>query len=117
MIGVDDIGAFAAKAFAAPEQFKDKAIELAGDAVTFPRIAEILSEISGKPITYEPVSGPIMMGILRGAGLDEGTAGFVTALDENTAAGLLSGCTGELSALIGRPTTPLKEGLGMAMES
>jgi uncharacterized protein YbjT (DUF2867 family) len=52
MIAVDDIGAFAAKAFAAPEQFKGKAIELAGDAVTFPRVAEILSAVGGKPVTY-----------------------------------------------------------------
>ena len=37
------------------------------------------------------------------------------ALDANIAAGLLSCVTGELSALIGRPTTPLKEGLKAAL--
>jgi NAD(P)H dehydrogenase (quinone) len=99
------------------EGHEDKVYECSGDyAWDFDELANAISEISGKPVVYEPVSAPIMMGILRGAGLDEGTAGFVTALDENTAAGLLSGCSGELSKLIGRPTTPLKEGLRTAME-
>lgn len=99
------------------EGHEGKVYECSGDyAWDFDELANAISEISGKPVVYEPVSAPIMMGILRGGGLDEATAGFVAALDENTAAGLLSGCTGELSKLIGRPTTPLKEGLRTAME-
>jgi NAD(P)H dehydrogenase (quinone) len=89
--------------------------ECSGDyAWDFNELASAISAIIGKPVVYQPVDGPTMVGILKGAGLDEGTAGFVAALDENTAAGLLSVCTGELSALIGRPTTPLKEGLQAA---
>ena len=99
------------------EGHEGKVYECSGDyAWDFDELATAISEISGKPVVYEAVHAGVMMGILRGAGLDEATAGFVTALDENTAAGLLSGCTGELSALIGRPTTPLKEGLRTAME-
>jgi uncharacterized protein YbjT (DUF2867 family) len=52
MIAVDDIGAFVAKAFADPEAYKGKAIELAGDAVTFPEVAKILSNVGGKPVQY-----------------------------------------------------------------
>jgi hypothetical protein len=40
-----------------------------------------------------------------------GAAGFSAALDSNITAGLLSEVTGQLSALMGRPTTPLKMGL------
>ena len=49
------------------------------------------------------------MQALLGAGLDEGTAGFVVALDGNAAEGLLGVTTGELAKLLGRPTVPLAE--------
>jgi NAD(P)H dehydrogenase (quinone) len=43
------------------------------------------------------------------AGLDEGTAGFVAALDANIANGDLAEATEDLKKLIGRPSTPLKD--------
>ncbi len=99
------------------EGHEDKVYECSGDyAWDYDELAGAISDIIGKPVVYEPVNVPTMMGILKGAGVDEGTAGFITALDANTAEGLLAGCTGELSRLIGRPTTPLKEGLKIAME-
>ena len=42
-------------------------------------------------------------------GLDDGTAGFVAALDANIAAGNLEEATGDLRKIIGRAGTPLKE--------
>lgn len=90
--------------------------ELSGDvAWHYDELAQAISEITGSPVTYRPVDPAEYIGILTGAGLDEATAGFVVALDQNTADGLLAGVTGELSALIGRPTTPLLEGLGAAV--
>jgi NAD(P)H dehydrogenase (quinone) len=38
-------------------------------------------------------------------------------MDSNIAAGLLAEVTGQLSALIGRPTTPLEKGLTDALSS
>jgi NAD(P)H dehydrogenase (quinone) len=55
--------------------------------------------------------------MLKDAGQDERIAGFTAALDGNIAAGLLAKVTGQLSALIGRPTTPLKKGLTDALAS
>jgi NAD(P)H dehydrogenase (quinone) len=49
--------------------------------------------------------------LLASFGLDEGTVGFVVALDGNIRDGLLAETSGELARLIGRPTTPLAEGL------
>lgn len=90
--------------------------ELSGDvAWHYDELAQAISEITGSPVTYRPVDPAEYIGILTGAGLDEATAGFVVALDQNTADGLLAGVTGELSALIGRPTTPLLEGLRAAV--
>ena len=53
--------------------------------------------------------------LLKAAGLDDGTVYFVTTLDANTRDGLLAETSGDLSRLIGRPTTPLREGLSAAL--
>lgn len=58
MIAVDDIGAFAALAFARPEQFVGKALEIAGDEMTLPEAAEVLSRVSGRPVRYVPAETP-----------------------------------------------------------
>jgi NAD(P)H dehydrogenase (quinone) len=86
--------------------------ELGGDyAWTYDDLAAAIAEVIGKPVTYEPVDGATLVEILQSVGLDEGTAGFVAALDANIAAGALAEVTHDLSRLIGRPTTPLVEGL------
>ena len=46
---------------------------------------------------------------MTAAGVDEGVAGFVAALDANIAEGALAEAAPDLSAVIGRPTTSLKE--------
>jgi NAD(P)H dehydrogenase (quinone) len=55
--------------------------------------------------------------MLKDAGQDERVAGFTAALDSNIAAGLLGEVNGQLSALIGQPTTPLNKGLTDALLS
>jgi NAD(P)H dehydrogenase (quinone) len=93
-----------------------KVYELSGDkAWDYTELAETFSDILGRPVVYRSVSPEEHRQILLGAGLDEGTAGFVVALDGNTRDGLLAATTGELRTLIGRPTTPLAEGLRAAL--
>lgn len=55
MVAVDDIGKFGAKAFADAEQLKNVDIDIAGDAVTYPEAAAGVSEILGKPVTYQQI--------------------------------------------------------------
>ena len=89
-----------------------KTYELGGDyAWNFDELAAAMSEVIGRPVTYQPVDGATLVQILKGAGLDEGTAGFVAALDGNIAEGVLAEATGDLSRLTGRPTTSLVAGL------
>ena len=91
--------------------------ELGGDSAwDFNELAETIGVIIGKPVVYKSVDVPTLIGILKGAGLDEGLAGFMAAVDGNIAEGALSEVTGELSKLIGRPTTPLKKGLEDAIQ-
>jgi uncharacterized protein YbjT (DUF2867 family) len=50
IIAVDDIGAYTADAFAKPEKYMNKVIEIAGDEMTNDQIAKTMSEVFGHPI-------------------------------------------------------------------
>jgi uncharacterized protein YbjT (DUF2867 family) len=52
LINSDDLGAAVAAAVADPDRFHEAEIEFAGDLLTFPQIAEILSDATGRQITY-----------------------------------------------------------------
>jgi len=108
--------AAAAVAVLLGEGHENKVYELSGDyAWDFNELAAAASEIIGNPVVYKPVDGQTLIDALTAAGVERPGAEFAAALDANIAAGLLSGVTGELSALIGRPTTPLEEGLRAAI--
>lgn len=106
----------AAAAAAVGEGHENRVYELAGDeAWTMPDLAAAISEVTGRPVRYVDVSTEEHVAALTAAGLDEGTAQFVAALDANIAAGTLADASGDLARLIGRPTTPLVEGLRAAL--
>jgi NAD(P)H dehydrogenase (quinone) len=89
-----------------------KVYELSGDAAwSFAEFAETAAGIIGSPVALHSVTPEEHAAALAGFGLDEGTVGFVVALDGNIRDGLLGVTTGDLARLIGRPTTPLAEGL------
>jgi uncharacterized protein YbjT (DUF2867 family) len=50
IVATDDIGAFAELAFANPEQYLGKTIELAGDELTETQIAEVFTKVIGRPV-------------------------------------------------------------------
>ncbi len=86
--------------------------ELAGDvAWNYSDLAAAFAEVLGREVTYAPLSFDEQVSALRSFGLDEGTAGFVAALDAGIRDGALADTDGTLARLIGRPTTPLVEGL------
>ncbi|QEE61484.1 SDR family oxidoreductase [Salinibacterium sp. dk2585] len=86
--------------------------EFSGDvAWGYEELARVISSIVEREVTYKRVSPREHRKILTKAGLDIGTAGFIVTLDTNTREGALADATDTLSSLIGRPTTPLAEGL------
>ncbi|WP_165069568.1 SDR family oxidoreductase [Marisediminicola senii] len=90
----------------------NRTYELSGDvAWNFDDLAAALAEITGREVSYRPLTPEQHREQLLAAGLDDGTAGFVVALDAGIRSGALAETPGELSALIGRPTTPLVDGL------
>lgn len=84
--------------------------ELSGDtAWDFDELAAVFGTALGSEVTYQRLTPEQHRAALLEAGLDEGTAGFVVALDQNAKDGLLAVTTGELGTLLGRPTVPLAE--------
>ncbi|MCK9917429.1 MULTISPECIES: NAD(P)H-binding protein [Microbacterium] len=90
--------------------------ELAGDvAWSYDDLAAAAAAIFDREVAYVRQTVAERAAALEAAGLDAGTAGFVAAMDASTAEGQLDGGDGSLAALIGRPTTPLVEGLRAAL--
>jgi NAD(P)H dehydrogenase (quinone) len=86
--------------------------EFAGDvAWNFAELAAAASEVVGREVTSVSLSTEEHVAALEGFGLDAGTAGFVAAIDTGIRNGVLAASDGTLSRLIGRPTTPLVDGL------
>ncbi len=86
--------------------------ELGGDvAWNYGELAAAISEITGRAVEYRPLTAEEQTAALEAAGLDAGTIGFVAALDAGIRDGALADTDGTLARLIGRPTTPLVDGL------
>ncbi|GAA1724649.1 SDR family oxidoreductase [Aeromicrobium alkaliterrae] len=106
----DDFAAAAAVVVTsdAPEQV----YELSGDvAWTQSELAAAIGEVIGSDVSVLDVDAAKHREILSGAGLDEGSVFFVVTTDGHIAEGHLADAPGTLSALIGRPTTPLVDTL------
>ncbi|RZT84973.1 NAD(P)H dehydrogenase (quinone) [Pseudonocardia sediminis] len=89
--------------------------ELAGAPFTLKELAAEIAAATGTEVVYSDVTVAELVGILQGAGLDEGTAGFVAALDEATARGDLDASDADLTRLIGRPATLLADAVRAAV--
>lgn len=84
--------------------------ELAGDeAWTLADLSALLSQQSGKPVVYQNLSEADFNAALLGAGLPEPLAALLANSDAGASKGGLFDDSRQLSALIGRPATPLAE--------
>lgn len=93
-----------------------KVYELTGDvAWTHDELAAAAGEVLGREVSYHRATPEEHAAALAGFGLDEGTVGFVVALDGNIRDGELATVTSDLSTLLGRPTTGLVEALRAAL--
>ncbi len=70
-----------------------------------------MATVLGTPVVYSPLTPQEHAAALTAAGLDADTVDFILALDDGIRDGLLGETTGDLAELIGRPATPLVEGL------
>ncbi|MGW1601105.1 SDR family oxidoreductase [Streptomyces eurythermus] len=110
--------AAAAVAVLTGEGHENTTYELGGDeAWSFAEYAAELSRQTGREIAYRPVSVADLTGILTGAGLPAPLAEILAGVDASIAEGELVVSSGDLSRLIGRPTTPLAEAVTAALKN
>jgi NAD(P)H dehydrogenase (quinone) len=87
-------------------EYKDFAL-YGGPALSFADIAQILSDISGKPVPFNAISDRDYVAQLMSLGLPEPAAGFMLKWVQGVNAGEWDGESGDLENLLGRkPTTP-----------
>ncbi|MEV6648120.1 SDR family NAD(P)-dependent oxidoreductase [Amycolatopsis sp. NPDC051371] len=85
-----------------------KAYELSGDiAWNFIEFAATAQELLGTPVVYQSLTAEQEREQLLSYGLDEGTAGFMVALNADLGDGAMASTPGDLARLIDRPTEPL----------
>lgn len=109
--------AAAAVAVLTGDGHQGKAYELSGDVAW--SLAEYAAEIarqSGKDISYANVPAEQNLANLTGAGLPERFAAILVDVDGAIERGLLAGTSGDLTRLIGRPTTPLADAVAAALK-
>lgn len=100
------------------EGHENTAYELSGDtAWSFAEYAALVSELTGKEITYNNVPAETRQAILEGAGLPAAFAAILVDVDQAIERGLLAGTNGDLARLTGRPTTLIRESLAAALKS
>lgn len=92
--------------------------ELAGDkAFTLSDLAAEISLQSGRTIPYQDLTVADYAAIMKGAGLPPEFAEAIAQWDFDASNGALFDEGRQLSALIGRPTTPLAEAVRLALKS
>ncbi|MFJ6563497.1 SDR family oxidoreductase [Streptomyces sp. NPDC091412] len=108
--------AAAAVAVLTGEGHENKTYELGGDeAWSLAEYAAELSRQTGRRITSNPVTVEEYAGILTGAGLPGPLAAILAGVDASIEKGELVISSGDLSRLIGRPTSPVSEAIAAAL--
>ncbi|NGO07366.1 NAD(P)H-binding protein [Streptomyces sp. HC44] len=100
------------------EGHENKTYELGGDEAW--SLAEFAAEIgrqTGREIAYTPVSVDTLSGVLADAGVPGPFVATLVGVDASIEKGELAVLTGDLSRLIGRPTTPIADSIAAALKA
>lgn len=85
--------------------------ELSGKPLTQEELANIAAGVLGKAIPVQQVDDEAYRSIMAGAGVPEGALPIVVAIQQAIREGYLDVVSGDLEKLLGRPQTPLAEGI------
>jgi NAD(P)H dehydrogenase (quinone) len=111
-----DYAAAAAAVLTSQQSQAGKIYELAGDAAfTLSDYAAEIARQSGKPVVYKDLPEAEYKAVLQGVGLPEAFAGIIAESDAKAANDSLFDDGGQLSRLIGRPTTPMARSVAVAL--
>jgi NAD(P)H dehydrogenase (quinone) len=102
--------AAAAAVVLSTEGHLNRAYELSGDtAWTYPEFAAEVSRQSGKTVVHQFLGRDENAAMLTSVGIPQQFAEILAEVDDAISHGVLAGTPGDLSRLIGRPTTPLAD--------
>ena len=108
--------AAAAAAVLTGKGHENKVYELGGDKpYTLAELAAELARQTGKPVVYKDLPQAEYAKALTGFGLPDGLAGAIADADAGASRGELDTQSHDLSKLIGRPTTPLRQAVTAAL--
>ncbi|MEU7639691.1 MULTISPECIES: SDR family oxidoreductase [unclassified Streptomyces] len=100
-----------------PAGHTDAVYELSGDtAWTMAEYAAEVSRQTGRAIPSRDLPAEQYVALMTGAGVPAAAAELVADADAGIARGELAATPGDLSRLIGRPTTPLAEAIAQALK-
>lgn len=95
---------------------ENRIYELGGDeSFTLAELARMVAEQSGRPVEYRDLPEEAYAAALAGFGLPEAFARVLADSDRGIARGELFTDSGDLSRLIGRPTTSPREAIAAAL--
>ena len=104
-----DYAAAAAAVLTLPDQ-EGKIYELGGDqAFTLAELAAEVQAVSGNPVKFQNMPEAEYAGMLKGYGVPAPLADKLADAETRQSEGELYTDSGDLSKLIGRPTTPMKQ--------
>jgi NAD(P)H dehydrogenase (quinone) len=107
----------AAAAVLAADVAAGSVYELTGDtAWSLPELAAAASTVSGKPVVYKDLPSEQYGQILAGVGLPDYLVELIIDADAQVSQGALATVTGDLAALLGRPTTSLADAVAEALK-
>ncbi|WP_243790303.1 ergot alkaloid biosynthesis protein [Saccharopolyspora gloriosae] len=107
-IDAEDIAAVAARLLTGPAS--DGEHLLTGpEALSYPEVAEVLAEVTGRPIRHRPVSAAQRAELFREAGVPEAFATALGEVDAGIRAGEEDQVTGTVEELTGRPARSFRE--------
>ncbi|GAA4559241.1 NAD(P)H-binding protein [Planotetraspora kaengkrachanensis] len=96
----------------------NQAYELGGDTTwTFEEFADEVTRQTGEKIVHTSLTAAEHKAILTGVGVPEGFADILVDMDGAIGRGALADTPGDLSRLIGRPTTPVADTIAEALAS
>ena len=108
--------AAAAAAVLTGEGHTGKVYELGGDSsFSLPELAALVAEHSGKPVVYRDLPLAEFTKVLQAAGMPPEVAAIFADTDRSIREGELLVETGDLSRLIGRPTSSLSDAVAAAL--
>jgi NAD(P)H dehydrogenase (quinone) len=94
----------------------NRTYELGGPAFDLPRLAQVISGVTGAQVTYRDLPAEEYADVLQRAGLDAATARFVAAIDSSIARGELETSSADLANLLGRAASRPAEVVHMAYD-